>query len=97
MVSKLCFGKATGLGHRTRRKAWAAPKTRPQSEPVKTGKRSGTACGNGPKTNQKRSRVGAENVTSETRKKKSWQSFGKATDRSHRTREQAWAAPKTRP
>ena len=86
------LGKAMDRSHRDREQAWAAPKTRPQSEPFKTAKH-----GNGPKMHQKRSRVGAENGTSETRKQKAWQSFGKATDRSQRAREQAWAALKTRP
>ena len=36
MVSKLCFGKATDRSHRTREQAWAAPKTRPQSQRMET-------------------------------------------------------------
>ena len=47
-----------------------APKTRPQSLPFKTGKRSGTARPNGPKTDRKRSRLGAKNDASESSRKK---------------------------
>ena len=97
MCSKLCYGKATNLGHRTREQAWEPPQTRPESEPFKSGKRSGMARGNGPKTDQKRSRLGAENGASESGKERPWQSFGKATRRSHRTRREAWASAKTRP
>ena len=44
----------------------------------KTGKRSGTARANGPKTGSKRSRLVAENGASESGKKKLWHSFGTA-------------------
>ena len=46
-----------------------APKRGP-GQGIKTRKRSGTAAPNGPKTESKRSHLGAENGTSETRKKK---------------------------
>ena len=42
----------------------------------KTAKRSGTAAPNGPKTHQKRSRLAAENGTSESGKKSLWQRAG---------------------
>ena len=57
------------------------PKTRPQSHPLKTGKRSGTAAPNGPKTHRKRNRLGAENDASESSRKKPLaerRNFGKA-------------------
>ena len=47
-----------------------APKTRPQSLGFKIAKRSGTAAPNKPKTHQNRGRLGAENATSESSKKK---------------------------
>ena len=68
------FGKALptptprfGLG-------WAGP----QSLPSKTGKRSGTAAPNKPKMDQKRSVTAAENGTSESGKKRLWESFAYA-------------------
>ena len=91
MVSELCFGKATQRSHRTRRKAWASTKTRPQRGPFNTGKHSGRAAPNGSKTDPKRSRLGAENGASESGKKKHWESFGNATDQGQRARGQARA------
>ena len=42
------FGRATDQGHSAKRQAWESTKTKPQSKPLKTGKRSGTALGPGP-------------------------------------------------
>ena len=80
------FGKATNRGHRAKRQAQQPPTLQNK------GKRSGTAR---PKADQERCHHGAENGASESNKQnKSSQSFGKATDRGHRTRQRTRQHPK---
>ena len=61
-----------------------ARQERTKHGPSKTAKRSGTAAPNRPKTHQKRSRLAAENGTSESGKKSLGKAFAKA-------RTKAWA------
>ena len=70
---------ASGLGWE--KLAWQTqhagrPNTKPQSHPLKTGKRSGTAAPNRPHTDQKRSVRAAENGASESGKTKPLQGLG---------------------
>ena len=64
-----------GLGWADLGWAWLGAKN---EAPLKTAKRSGTAAPNEPKMDQKRSVTAAENGTSESGKKRLWQSFAYA-------------------
>ena len=80
------FGRTADNGTRPTSNALLT-KTIPRADPFKTGKCSGTARANCPKTYQKRGRLRTENGASESSKKK--HSFGTPTDKAGRAKKQA--------